>query len=401
MLAKNDIPHDDVLVPVDSQGININFDTVNNTSYGAADPNASIIDPFSITSLWSAGYHSQTSLTAIRNHKVRAFYESQNELLESMAKVSNHHPSTTSTLNNSIGNSNNSETRVRRAILASNVCNAFLLFAQVYAFVSSRSLSMLAVFIDALLDMVSGLVVASTWYLKRRKDKMRYPVGRARLEPLGVIGMACLMTAATLVALEQSVGAFLQSEPRHITLSFHTAAVLLSALGIKAALFAYCCVVDDDSVQALAEDHFNDCLSNTVSLVTILLANHLVWWVDPLGAIIISCLIIRNWSILTFHHCDQLLGRVASSQILNLITFVACNHSEHIQLVDTVRAYHVGSGIYTEVHVVLDADMPLTLAHDIGESLQTRIETLDEVERCFVHLDVEALHSPNLEHKDI
>lgn len=368
-------------------------------SYGATE-NTTDADPFSIYSLWTTGYLSQTSITAIRNDGLRAYYESQNELLESMAKVSNH-PGVGNASVNSLERSNSAEIRVQRAIIASNICNAFLLVAQLYAFVSSSSFSMLAVFLDALLDMVSGLVVAFTWYLKRRKDKMRYPVGRARLEPLGVIGMACLMTAATLVTLEQSVGALVAAEPRHITLSFQTAAILLSALAIKATLFAYCHTIDDVSVQGLAEDHFNDCLSNSVSLATVILANHLLWWVDPVGAIIISCLIIRNWSIHTFLHCDQLLGKVASPQMLNLITFVACNHSPHIQLVDTVRAYHVGNGIYTEVHVVLDADMPLTVAHDIGESLQTRIETLDEVERCFVHLDVEALHSPEIEHKDI
>lgn len=379
----------DVFLPVDHENVNL---------YGATDHNVSA-DPFSIRSLWSVGYQSQSFLSTIRNDALRAFYESQNDLLEGMADVSND-PDGPRT-NHSTGPASNNDVRVQRAILASNICNAFLLFAQLYAFISSRSFSMLAVFIDALLDMVCGLVVAFSWYLKRHKDKIRYPVGRARLEPLGVIGMACLMTAATLVTLEQATGALIQGDPRHISLSFNTAAILLSALAIKASLFAYCHTVDDGSVQALAEDHFNDCLSNTVSFTTVILANHLVWWVDPLGAIIISCLIIRNWSNLTFHHCDQLLGKVASPNILNLITFVACNHSPHIQLVDTVRAYHVGSGIYTEVHVVLDADMPLSLAHDIGESLQTRIETLQQVERCFVHLDVEALHSPEIEHKDI
>ena len=42
--------------------------------------------------------------------------------------------------------------------------------------------------------------------------------------------------------------------------------------------------------------------------------------------------------------------------------------------------------------------MPLSEAHDIGESLQKNIEELDEVERCWVHLDYEVDHQP--EHKD-
>lgn len=51
-----------------------------------------------------------------------------------------------------------------------------------------------------------------------------------------------------------------------------------------------------------------------------------------------------------------------------------------------------------EIDIVLDKDMPLSEAHDIGESLQKNIEELDEVERCWVHLDYEVDHQP--EHKD-
>lgn len=42
-----------------------------------------------------------------------------------------------------------------------------------------------------------------------------------------------------------------------------------------------------------------------------------------------------------------------------------------------------------ELEVVLPADMPLIQSHDIGMDLQYEIEGLEEVERCFVHIDYE------------
>ena len=45
--------------------------------------------------------------------------------------------------------------------------------------------------------------------------------------------------------------------------------------------------------------------------------------------------------------------------------------------------------------------MNLCQAHDIGESLQLKIEHLTEVERAFVHLDYECEHSPFSEHKQV
>lgn len=43
---------------------------------------------------------------------------------------------------------------------------------------------------------------------------------------------------------------------------------------------------------------------------------------------------------------------------------------------------------------MLPASMPLQEAHDIGESLQEKLELLPEIERAFVHLDYEYTHRP-------
>ena len=48
--------------------------------------------------------------------------------------------------------------------------------------------------------------------------------------------------------------------------------------------------------------------------------------------------------------------------------------------------------------IVLAEEMKLKCAHDIGESLQNRIEEMEDVERAFVHIDFETSHFP--EHAD-
>ena len=51
-----------------------------------------------------------------------------------------------------------------------------------------------------------------------------------------------------------------------------------------------------------------------------------------------------------------------------------------------------------EVHITLDENMSLREAHDIGETLQHKLELLSEIEAAFVHLDYENTHSPSSEH---
>ena len=90
-------------------------------------------------------------------------------------------------------------------------------------------------------------------------------------------------------------------------------------------------------------------------------------------------------------------GRSAPHDFLKKLTFIAWNHHSKIKYIDTVRAYHLAERYLVEIDIVMDKDMPLKEAHDIGESLQMNVEELDEVERCWVHLDYEFDHTP--EHK--
>jgi len=57
-------------------------------------------------------------------------------------------------------------------------------------------------------------------------------------------------------------------------------------------------------------------------------------------------------------------------------------HSAHILGLDTVRAWHSGPRLIVEVDIVLDEKMVLRETHDIAEALQTKLESLPNVERC-------------------
>lgn len=91
---------------------------------------------------------------------------------------------------------------------------------------------------------------------------------------------------------------------------------------------------------------------------------------------------------------NSLVGRSAAPEYLQKLTYLCWNHHKAIRHIDTVRAYTFGSHYFVEVDIVLPGDMPLEEAHDIGESLQEKLELLPEIERAFVHLDYEYKHKP-------
>lgn len=69
-------------------------------------------------------------------------------------------------------------------------------------------------------------------------------------------------------------------------------------------------------------------------------------------------------------------------------------HSPFIRAIDTVRSYHSGPRLIVEVDIVMDPQETLRSTHDIAEELQTKLESLPNVERAYVHVDFETSHAP-------
>ena len=131
-----------------------------------------------------------------------------------------------------------------------------------------------------------------------------------------------------------------------------------------------------------------------------MLSDRIYLWAyaDPVGGILVSFFLMWNWYGEGIVEVRKLAGQSADPAFLQKITFLAFNHSPMVVSVDTVRAFHLANGFLVEVDIVLPFDMKLRDAHDIGESLQHRLEAVEDVERAYVHLDFEVEHAPRSEH---
>ena len=106
---------------------------------------------------------------------------------------------------------------------------------------------------------------------------------------------------------------------------------------------------------------------------------------------------MSNWGKTVVDNVRSLIGRTAPPEYLAKLTYLIWNHHKEIKHIETVRAYTFGCQYFVEVHIVLPQDMSLDQAHDIGETLEEKLEQLPGVERAFVHVDFDTTHQ--LEHK--
>ncbi|RZC83255.1 hypothetical protein C5167_046043 [Papaver somniferum] len=322
------------------------------------------------------------------------YYERQFATLRSFEEV------------DSIGISNSSddedhhnveEHQHEKAMMISNYANIILLAFKIFATIRSGSLAIAASTLDSLLDLMAGGILWFTHVSMKNINIYKYPIGKLRVQPVGIIVFAAIMATLGFQVLIQAVEQLIKNEPsKHMNSEqlLWLYSIMLSATAIKLILWFYCRSSGNQIVRAYAEDHYFDVVTNIVGLVAAVLGDKFYWWIDPVGALILAIHTITNWSRTVMENAVSLVGQTAPPEMLQKLTYLVIRHHPQIKRVDTVRAYTFGVLYFVEVDIELPEDLPLKEAHAIGESLQIKIEELPEVERAFVHLDFECDHKP-------
>lgn len=305
------------------------------------------------------------------------------------------------------------------ALKLSLYTNLFITLIKCVAYMQTLSLSVLAALLDSVLDVVSQLVLNYTeQHSSLQRSSAHYPAGASRLEPIGVLTCAALMGMASFEVLRESFTSLIYHK-ESLAVSQESERSLMSFWSMVAIVFTklfllWLCNIAankrltvapahsplgaakhviqlaDPTLEALAQDHWNDVLANTIAAVALLcsLREPSLWFLDPIGAILISFYIIHSWYLTGKDQIEQLTGKSAPEHLIEELMDIATKFDDRME-VDVCRAYHFGPKFLVELEVVMPKETLLFESHDLGMELQYEIEGREEVERCFVHIDYE------------
>jgi len=122
---------------------------------------------------------------------------------------------------------------VKLAIFINFIANVFLLVAKVIVTLTSSSLSVLASLVDSVLDFLSTLIIYSVSRIIQHKDwrtRYQFPVGKARLEPIGVLVFSVIMIVSFTQVGVESVRKLLEEAETHeiVVLSLQSILIMTS-----------------------------------------------------------------------------------------------------------------------------------------------------------------------------
>ncbi|XP_077253443.1 metal tolerance protein 10-like isoform X2 [Tasmannia lanceolata] len=204
------------------------------------------------------------------------------------------------------------------AILVSNIANLILFLAKVYASLESRSLAVIASTLDSLLDLLSGFILWFTASAMRKQNHFGYPIGKRRMQPVGIIVFASVMATLGLQILLESIRQIISQT--HSSMDHQKEmwmiGIMTSVTVVKFALMLYCRQFKNEIVRAYAQDHFFDVITNSTGLASAILAVNFYWWIDPTGAILIAIYTMGTWAKTVIENVWSLVGKTAPPDYL-------------------------------------------------------------------------------------
>lgn len=270
---------------------------------------------------------SGSAVAAIKNPKatltastqLQGFYETQNENIERMLKPVEEHVRDARELNS------NNQLKYKIAVYASFAANVILAILQLYGAIASGSLSLFTTMADAIFDPMSNITLLVCNHAVNRVNPRKFPAGKARIETAGNICFCFLMTAVSFILIAFSVRELVEGS-NSPTGEFHLPSVIavVVAFVTKLCLFLYCFALRNQvsQIRILWEDHRNDLIINGFGILTSVGGSKLRWWIDPMGAIILSVLIAVLWLHTSYHEFQLLIGLTADTKMQQLITYI-------------------------------------------------------------------------------
>ncbi|KAL8691294.1 MAG: hypothetical protein Q9218_003454 [Villophora microphyllina] len=282
------------------------------------------------------------------------------------------------------------------AIYINLAANAVLLAGKIAVIVLTSSLSVLASLVDAALDFLSTAIVWTTTKLISQQDQYAYPVGRRKLEPIGVLVFSVIMITSFFQVALQCFNRLTSGDHSIVRLGLPSIIIMASTVLIKFGCWLWCRFIKNSSVQALAQDAMTDVVFNIFSIIFPIIGYYAhIWWLDALGGLCLSFYVIFNWSRTTTTHIKHLTGAAADPTDRNILLYLTMRFAKTIKKIQGLQAYHAGDKLNVEVDVVVDEGMTMRDSHDLGESLQYVLESVPSVDRAFVHLDYASWNLPS------
>jgi cation diffusion facilitator family transporter len=278
--------------------------------------------------------------------------------------------------------------QLRRALWITILGNLVLAIGKGIIAHISGSVALYADAANSASDVAYSLLMVLGLWVSQRPPDLSHPQGHSRFEPLAGLVVAIAMTLAGYEAGRSGVVRFLEGGAA-VAPGAPTIALLLSA-GIKALMYTSISRIAKSTASptlgAAAKDNLSDVLTSLTALLGILGSRLIHPLTDAIAGLLVAVWIFRAALSVWRENLNYLSGGGAPADMSAEIAETAATVGGVLR-VHQVITEHVGPNVMADLHINVDGTLPLFDAHAISDEVRQRVESLEGVDRAYVHLE--------------
>jgi ferrous-iron efflux pump FieF len=267
---------------------------------------------------------------------------------------------------------------LKHATYASVATALLLVGVKFAAWLATGSLSILASLIDSLMDVMASFInlMAIRYSLTSADDDHSFGHGKA--EALAGLGQASFIAGSALILLMHGIERLASPVPiQAVGLGIGTMSFSILATLILIAFQRY--VINKTNSTAIRADSLHyatDLLTNVCTIVALLLTLTRFSWaaiMDPLFSILIALIIFRSAWQIGSEAVQLLMDHQLPLEQRELIRQITIGH-QHVMGMHDLRTRQSGQIAIIQLHLDLNATLPLAVAHTIGKEVEKLIK---------------------------
>jgi len=280
--------------------------------------------------------------------------------------------------------------RMLRLITLASFGTALVLIAvKLVAWFMTDSVSLLSSLIDSLLDAAASLVTLIAVRQAMVPPDREHRFGHGKAEPLAALAQSAFIGGSAVFLLSEAGIRLISPQP-----------VTHPTVGIGVMVFAILCslvltiaqgrVAKRTGSVAIAADrlhYLSDLLVNATVILALVLSAELGWHLaDPILAIVIAFYILKTAWQVGREAFDMLMDReLPSEERKKIIEIVRAE--PQVRGLHDLRTRASGPQIFIQMHIDLDADLPLAQAHEIADALELQLAEAFNGAEVIIHQD--------------
>lgn len=276
----------------------------------------------------------------------------------------------------------------KRAGIFGIIGNIFLLLLKAIVGFTSKSQAMIADCINSAGDIFASLMTFIGNKIASEPGDETHNFGHGKAEYIFSLFIAISMIFVSLKTLiDAVVTLFIGNE---ITFSWWLVIVCVITILTKAFLFFYTKAMykkyNNILLEASLEDHRNDCIITTFTLISVLLSLKGINWFDSIVGIGISAWICKTGIEIFIESYNVLMDISIDEKTKDIILDLAHAYKE-VKGINELSSTPVGYQYIIFLTIAVDGNMTTFDSHKLADDLEKTIIGLDKVYKAIVHVE--------------